>query len=176
MGQFDQIGTLWRHSKRRKANSTPRDRQAVCEAAKLVFCVYSGIPLVAVRISSSQVQVKYDNREAFRREATIPGFLEMIMAGPMGLQRLLGNENLLFEEGISEARQLFDLASKTNKRPGDFDAMLSRSCKRVLASLADPKFRAAIAAVTRVFMRERADIDAQRLNSLIQHVRAKLAG
>ena len=55
-----------RQAIRRREDSTERDQQTVHEAARLVFCVYHGIPVDEVRFSNGVPTVRYQSEYAFR--------------------------------------------------------------------------------------------------------------
>ena len=177
MSVSEHNSTLLKHAARRKSESTSLDRKTVHESARFVFCIYYGISIKGVRLSDSYAEILYDTSEAFRRAASVPNYIQMIMSGTLTLQRILGDENHSFESGVSEARQLFELASNQSQTTyADFDNLLGLCCKRANAHLADPKMRMAIGSVTRILARERSDLSEQLLRNLIAHTRAKLAG
>jgi hypothetical protein len=165
-----------RQAIRRREDSTERDQQTVHEAARLVFCVYHGIPVDEVRFSNGVPTVRYQSEYAFRDAHSLRNCIQMIMSGVITVQTVLGQENTLFDASLREANQLYDLCqNNSGGTTQGFGDVLSTCCKRAIAQMADPKMRSAISSVTRILNRERSDIRQADLQRLLQHARAKLS-
>jgi hypothetical protein len=160
-----------------RSEASGRSKSAVHEAARLVFCVYFGIPVLEVRVTDSYFAVRFETDSAFRNAHALRSTLQMIMSGAITVQTVMGEENSLFETAILEAHQLFELVMSSSMSNIDleFDDVLTKSCKHAVAHLADPKMRAAISSVTRILIRERSDVRGDMLDHLLTNARAKLS-
>ena len=166
-----------RQAMRRREDSTSRDQRTVHEAARLVFCVYHGIPVEEIRMMDGVPIVRYQTEYAFRDSNCLRNCIQMIMSGVITVQTVLVQENMLFDVAMREAHQLFELcSSNSNEAPQDFDDIILKSSKRTIAQMADPKLRSAISSISRILLRERDDFTPESLERLLQHTRGKLSG
>lgn len=121
------------------------DGRFVHEATRLVFCIYSGIRVDAIRAGSNGSTVQYADYNTLSGPLSAEEYAQMVLSGGIGERRLCGSDSSSPDKDLQTCRNVYSMTSRNGLNgAAEFDAMLGRCRRRVLFHLADPKMRAAI--------------------------------
>ncbi|MDE2996246.1 MAG: hypothetical protein OXT73_05850 [Bacteroidota bacterium] len=156
------------------ASSRPRTsahRHEVREAARIVFCIYHGIPVSGIREKNGQLIVHSDSDYIGGQGSGMLEYVEMLVSGATAVQILFGGENREMVDAILEAERVYHLKEGfAFVDDGKFEAVTQKACKMATFHLADPKMRSAIASATRFMARLSRRVSEEELNQLRQLV------
>lgn len=151
------------------------DGHFVLEATRLVFCIYSGIRVDAVKIGPDAAVVQYAEYHTLPGPLLAEEYAQMVLSGGIGERRLCGSDSSSPEDDLQTCREVYSMTSRTGMNgPAEFDAMLGRCRRRVLFHLADPKMRAAIRFAASELSSLDADIEDDDLDQLVGRVRDRM--
>lgn len=148
------------------------DGQFVHEATRLVFCIYSGIRVDAIRVGPGAASVEYAEYHTLPGPLLAEEYAQMVLSGGIGERRLCGSDSSSPEKDLQTCREVYSMTSRTGLNgPAEFDAMLGRCRRRVLFHLADPRMRSAILYAASEIGSLDADIEDDPLDRLLGRVR-----
>lgn len=151
------------------------DGRFVHEATRLVFCIYSGIRVDAVRIGPDLAVVQYAEYHTLPGPLLAEEYAQMVLSGGIGERRLCGSDSSIPEDDLQTCRDVYSMTSRTGMNgPAEFDAMLGRCRRRVLFHLADPKMREAIRYAASELGSLDADVEDDALDRLVGRVRDRM--
>ena len=151
------------------------DGRSVHEATRLVFCIYSGIRVDAIRSGADGSTVQYAEYHTLPGPLSAEEYAQMVLSGGIGERRLCGSDSSNPEGDLQTCRDVYTMTRRHELNgAAEFDAMLGRCRRRVLFHLADPKMRAAIRYAASELHSIDADIEDEPLHQLLGRVRDRM--
>lgn len=151
------------------------DGRFVHEATRLVFCIYSGIRVDAIRAGSDGASVQYAEYHTIPGPLSAEEYAQMILSGGIGERRLCGSDSSSPDTDLQTCREVYSMTSRNGlSGAAEFDAMLGRCRRRVLFHLADPKMRAAIRYAAAEIGSMESDVEDESLDRLLGRIRDRM--